>query len=340
MNSVKSEPIEDKVVLYSDINGEIKIEVSLENDTVWLSQKQMSVLFDKNVKTINEHIGNIFKEGELEEDSTVRNFRIVQTEGSREVEREIASYNLDVIISVGYRVKSTRGTQFRIWANKILRDYVVRGYAINQQRLSQKGLHELTATMELVRNSIEAKEISIDEAKGLFDIINGYAKTWALLQGYDSNDLEEPIGTTKQNFILDYDEAKNAIDCLKSELMKKGEATELFGNEKAGEFKGALLNIYQTFGGVDLLPSVEEKAANLLYYVIKDHTFSDGNKRIGSFLFILFLHKNGITYKQNGESKISDNALVSLALLTAASDANQKELMIKLIINLLNEEKI
>lgn len=340
MNSVKSEPIEDKVVLYSDINGEIKIEVSLENDTVWLSQKQMSVLFDKNVKTINEHIGNIFKEGELEEDSTVRNFRIVQTEGSREVEREIASYNLDVIISVGYRVKSTRGTQFRIWANKILRDYVVRGYAINQQRLSQKGLHELTATMELVRNSIEAKEISSDEAKGLFDIINGYAKTWALLQGYDSNDLEEPIGTTKQNFILDYDEAKNAIDCLKSELMKKGEATELFGNEKAGEFKGALLNIYQTFGGVDLLPSVEEKAANLLYYVIKDHTFSDGNKRIGSFLFILFLHKNGITYKQNGESKISDNALVSLALLTAASDANQKELMIKLIINLLNEEKI
>jgi len=340
MNSVKSESIEDRVVLYSDINGEIKIEVSLENDTVWLSQKQMSVLFDKNVKTINEHIGNIFKEGELEQDSTIRNFRIVQTEGIREVEREIASYNLDVIISVGYRVKSTRGTQFRIWANKILRDYVVRGYAINQQHLSQKGLHELTATMELVRNSIEAKEISSDEAKGLFDIINGYAKTWALLQGYDSNDLEEPIGTTKQNFILDYDEANNAIDCLKSELMKKGEATELFGNEKAGEFKGALLNIYQTFGGVDLLPSVEEKAANLLYYVIKDHTFSDGNKRIGSFLFILFLHKNGITYKQNGEPKISDNALVSLALLTAASDAKQKELMIKLIINLLNEEKV
>lgn len=202
-----------------------------------------------------------------------------------------------MIISVGYRVKSTRGTQFRIWANKILRDYVVRGYAINQQRLSKKGLDELTATMELVRNSIEAKEISSNEAKGLFDIINGYAKTWALLQGYDSNDLEELIGTMKQNFILDYDEAKDAISCLKSELMKKCEATELFGNEKAGEFKGALLNIYQTFGGIDLLPSIEEKAANLLYYVIKDHSFSDGNKRIGSFLFILFLHKNGIAYK-------------------------------------------
>lgn len=244
MNSVESEFFEDKIVLYSDIDGEIKLDVSLENDTVWLSQKQMSVLFDKNVKTINEHIGNIFKEGELEQDSTVLNFRILQTEGSREVEREIASYSLDVIISVGYRVKSTRGTQFRIWANKILRDYVVRGYAINQQRLSKKGLDELTATMELVRNSIEAKEISSNEAKGLFDIINGYAKTWALLQGYDSNDLEELIGTTKQNFILDYDEAKDAISCLKSELMKKCEATELFGNEKAGEFKGALLNIY------------------------------------------------------------------------------------------------
>ena len=223
------------VILYTDEQGHISLEVSLDNETVWLSQKQMAELFDKNIKTINEHIGNVFKEGELEENSTIRNFRIVQIEGKREVERDVAFYNLDVIISVGYRVKSKRGTQFRIWASKILKDYLIKGYALNHQRINAQSLNELTATMELVRKSIE------------------------------------------------------------------------------------------------------EKAANLLYYVIKDHAFSDGNKRISSFLFILFLHKNGIAYKANGEPKINDNALVSLALLVASSDSSQKELMVRLIVNLLSE---
>jgi prophage maintenance system killer protein len=291
-------------------------------------------LFGIDQSGISRHLKNIFKEGELDKESSMQKMH------SANSDKPVEFYNLDAILSVGYRVNSKRATNFRKWATGILKEYIIRGYAINEQRLSQKGFHELTATIELIRKSIETKELNSDEAKGLFDIINGYAKTWALLQGYDSNNLEELTGTTKQNFTLDYDEAKNAIDCLKSELMKKGEATELFGNEKAGEFKGALLNIYQTFGGVDLLPSVEEKAANLLYYVIKDHSFSDGNKRIGSFLFILFLHKNSIAYKSNGEPKISDNALVSLALLTAASDASQKELMIKLIMNLLNDNKV
>jgi len=325
------------VILYTDEQGHVSLEVNLEKETVWLSQKQMSELFDKNVKTINEHIGNVFKEGELEENSTIRNFRIVQIEGQREVERDIAFYNLDVIISVGYRIKSKRGTQFRIWASKILKEYLIKGYAINQQRLSKQGLNELTATMELVRKSIETKELSSNEAKGLLDIINNYAKTWALLQGYDSDKLDALQGTCEERFVLNYDEAKHAISEIKKDLMSKGDATELFGNEKAGEFKGALLNIYQTFGGVDLLPSIEEKAANLLYYVIKDHAFSDGNKRIGSFLFILFLHKNGIAYKSNSEPKINDNALVSLALLVASSEPSQKELMVKLIVNILSE---
>jgi len=322
------------VILYTDDKGQVSLEVSLENETVWLSQKQMAELFDKNVKTINEHIGNVFKEGELEQNSVIRNFRITANDGKT---YDVAHYNLDVIISVGYRVKSKRGTQFRIWASKILKDYLIKGYALNHQRINAQSLNELTATMELVRKSIESKELSSNEAKGLLDIINNYAKTWALLQGYDSDALHALQGTLNQRFILDYDEAKNAIFELKKDLMAKGDATELFGNEKAGEFKGALLNIYQTFGGVDLLPSIEEKAANLLYYVIKDHAFSDGNKRIGSFLFILFLHKNGIAYKTNGESKINDNALVSLALLVAASEPNQKELMVKLIVNLLGE---
>lgn len=323
------------VVLYTDDKGQVSLEVSLENETVWLSQKQMAELFDKNVKTINEHIGNVFKEGELEQNAVIRNFRITASDGKT---YDVAHYNLDVIISVGYRVKSKRGTQFRIWASKILKEYLIKGYAINQQRLSKQGLNELTATMELVRKSIETKELSSNEAKGLFDIINNYAKTWALLQGYDSDKLDTLHGTCEERFVLDYDEAKNAIREIKKDLMAKGDATELFGNEKAGEFKGALLNIYQTFGGVDLLPSIEEKAANLLYYVIKDHTFSDGNKRIGSFLFILFLHKNGIAYKTNGEPKINDNALVSLALLVASSESSQKELMVRLIVNLLVED--
>jgi prophage maintenance system killer protein/prophage antirepressor-like protein len=334
MNNMSLDNIQDKIVLYNDINGEIKLDVSLENETVWLSQKQIEILFGIDQSGISRHLKNIFKEGELDKESSMQKMH------SANSDKPVEFYNLDAILSVGYRVNSKRATNFRKWATGILKEYIIRGYAINEQRLSQKGLHELTATIELIRKSIETKELNSDEAKGLFDIINGYAKTWALLQGYDSNNLEELTGTTKQNFTLDYDEAKNAIDCLKSELMKKGEATELFGNEKAGEFKGALLNIYQTFGGVDLLPSVEEKAANLLYYVIKDHSFSDGNKRIGSFLFILFLHKNSIAYKSNGEPKISDNALVSLALLTAASDASQKELMIKLIMNLLNDNKV
>ncbi|WP_263833076.1 RhuM family protein [Sulfurospirillum oryzae] len=322
------------VILYTDDKGQVSLEVSLENETVWLSQKQMAELFDKNVKTINEHIGNVFKEGELEQNSVIRNFRITANDGKT---YDVAHYNLDVIISVGYRVKSKRGTQFRIWASRILKDYLIKGYALNHQRINTQSLNELTATMELVRKSIESKELSSNEAKGLLDIINNYAKTWALLQGYDSDALHALQGTLNQRFILDYDEAKNAIFELKKDLMVKGDATELFGNEKAGEFKGALLNIYQTFGGVDLLPSIEEKAANLLYYVIKDHAFSDGNKRIGSFLFILFLHKNGIAYKANGESKINDNALVSLALLVAASEPNQKELIVKLIVNILSE---
>jgi prophage maintenance system killer protein/prophage antirepressor-like protein len=324
------------VVLYTDDLGHVSLEVSLEYETVWLSQKQMAELFDVNIPGINKHIKNILNEGELET-STISKMEIVQQEGKRKVKREVEFYNLDMIVSLGYRVNSKRATEFRRWATNVLKQYLIKGYALNHQRINAQSLNELTATMELVRKSIESKELNSNEAKGLLDIINNYAKTWALLQGYDSDKLDALQGTCEERFVLDYDEAKHAISEIKKDLMAKGDATELFGNEKAGEFKGALLNIYQTFGGVDLLPSIEEKAANLLYYVIKDHAFSDGNKRIGSFLFILFLHKNGIAYKANGEPKINDNALVSLALLLASSDSSQKELMVRLIINLLSE---
>ncbi|NCD12011.1 MAG: hypothetical protein EOL93_05630 [Epsilonproteobacteria bacterium] len=322
------------VILYTDEKGQVNLEVSLENETVWLSQKQLCELFDRDKSVISRHIKNIYKEGELDEISVVAKNATTASDGKT---YSVEFYNLDMIVSLGYRVNSKRATEFRKWATNVLKQYLIKGYALNHQRINAQSLNELTATMELVRKSIESKELSSNEAKGLLDIINNYAKTWALLQGYDSDALHALQGTLNQRFILDYDEAKHAIFELKKDLMAKGDATELFGNEKAGEFKGALLNIYQTFGGVDLLPSIEEKAANLLYYVIKDHAFSDGNKRIGSFLFILFLHKNGIAYKANGEPKINDNALVSLALLVASSDSSQKELMVKLITNLLSE---
>jgi death-on-curing family protein len=325
------------VIIFQSSDGTIGLDVELKDETVWLNQKQMAELFDKNVKTINEHIGNVYNEAELLKEPTIRNFRTVQKEGARDVERNVAYYNLDVIISVGYRVKSARGTQFRIWATKILKEHIVKGYTLNQKRLAQKGLDELTQTMELLRSTIQQSEIGLDEAKGMLDIILNYSRTWSLLQGYDENSLPEYRLGHDQRFILDADEAKAAIAVLKHELLLKGEASDLFGREKANEFEGIIRNIYQTFGGDDLLPSIEEKAANLLYYIIKDHPFNDGNKRIGAFLFILFLDKNRARYKQSGELKINDNALVALALMTAKSIPQQKDTVIRLIVNMLAE---
>ena len=322
-----------EIVIYDD--GNVKLETTVESDTIWLNQKQMGELFGKSKKTISEHINNIFKEGELERDSVVRKFRTTASDGKT---YNIDYYNLDVIISVGYRVKSKRGTQFRIWATKVLKDYLLKGYALDRERLQKEKLQELERTIAAIKQAVENRSLSDEEAKGFIEIIGTYAKSWALLQGYDEQTLQEVIATKEQRFILDYDEAKAAIAALKKELMAKGEATELFGNEKAGEFKGNLLNIYQSFGGVDLLPSVEQKAANLLYYIVKGHPFSDGNKRIGAYLFVLFLHKNGILYRQNGEARINDNALAALTLLVAGSDPEHKEIIIRLIMNMLVDE--
>ncbi|WP_294961370.1 virulence protein RhuM/Fic/DOC family protein [Sulfurimonas sp.] len=244
-------------------------------------------------------------------------------------------YNLDTIISIGYRVNSKKATQFRIWATNILKEYLIKGYVLNKDKLQEEKLQELDNTLKLIRNSIDEKQIGLDEAKGLVDIVSNYAKSWALLQGYDEQSLEDISVSKEENFILDYDEAKDAIAEFKKVLMEKGEATNLFGQEKANEFKGNLLNIYQSFGGVDLLASIEHKASNLLYYVIKGHAFNDGNKRIGAYLFILFLSKNKALHKANDELKINDNALASLALLVATSKPEQKDIIIKLIMNIL-----
>nr|WP_223157445.1 RhuM family protein [Sulfurovum sp. bin170] len=298
----------------------------------------MELLFNRDRSVISKHIKNIFKEEELEEKVVCANFAHTTQHGAIEGKtqtKDIQCYTLDVIISVGYRVKSKEGTKFRIWANSVLKEYLIKGYALNKERLQQRKLDELNATIALIKSNIENHELTLAESKGFVEIVSNYARSWALLQGYDEQSLAEVTQNSEEKFILGYDEAKEAIELFKKTLMNKGEATVLFGQEKAGEFKGNLLNIYQTFGGIDLLPSLEQKASNLLYYVIKGHPFNDGNKRIGAYLFILFLAKNRALYKANGELKINDNALASLALLVATSMPEQKDIIIRLILNMI-----
>lgn len=320
------------MIIYED--GNVNLELSIEDKTIWLDANDIALIFDVNRPAIVKHIGNIYKSEELDKKATCSILERVAKDGKR---RKINYYNLDMIISVGYRVNSKKATKFRRWATDVLNRYLLQGYALNKVKLQKQKLDELDKTIQLIKQGLDTQKLSTDEARGFVEIIGSYAKSWALLQGYDEQSLEEVRRTEVSKFILGYDEAKEAIVALKKALMSKGEATELFGREKAGEFKGNLLNIYQSFGGVDLLSSLEEKAANLLYYVIKGHPFNDGNKRIGAYLFVLFLHKNGILDKSNGEAKINDNALASIALLVAQSHPDQKEILIKLVMNMLYE---
>ena len=317
------------VIIYE--NGNLELQVKLDGDTVWLRQSEIVKLFEKDQSVISRHINNIFKDKEVDEKSNMQKMHIANSD------KPVKLYSLDIVLAVGYRTNSAKAIKFRQWATSVLKEYIIKGYALNKGKLQQKKLDELDQTIQLIKQGLENQELSTTEAKGFVEIISNYAKSWALLQGYDEQSLEEVAEHREQKFILDYDEAKEAIAELKRVLISKGEATQLFGQEKAGEFKGNLLNIYQSFGGEELLPSIEQKAANLLYYVIKGHPFNDGNKRIGAFLFVLFLHKNGILHKPNGEPKINDNALASLALLVATSAPEQKEIIIKLVMNMLYE---
>lgn len=302
-----------------------EIEVQFDNESFWLSLNEIATLFERDKSVISRHLKNIYKERELDERATVAKNATVQTEGGRKVEREIEYYNLDAILSVGYRVNSKRGTQFRQWATQRLKDFLVKGVAINQKRLD-----ELQQTVQLIQKSI-GEETNLTEAKGLLNIITQYTRSFVLLNQYDSNTIEQKEVSENITYEIKYDEAKTAIAELKKLLKKKKEATNLFGNEKDQSFEGTLQSIVQTFGGKYLYPSIEEQAAHLLYFIIKNHPFTDGNKRIGAFLFIWFLDKNKHRFKKSGELKINDNALVALALLVAQSNPTEKELMIKLI---------
>jgi len=327
---------EAEIVIYKSEEGDPEIQVKLEGDTIWLSQKQMAELFEKDTDTIGLHLNKIFQTGELEEKSTTEEYSVVQMEGTREVKRKIKHYNLDAVISVGYRVNSKRGTQFRVWANKVLREYLVKGYAVNQKILEDKNekLQELQEAIRLIRKSISSKSLSGTETKGLLDIISDYSLALDLLDQYDYQTLEITDTTEEEVYRLSYDEAINHI----RQLGKVYSNSKLFGREKDKSFRSSIGAIYATFDGKDLYPSIEEKAANLLYFITKNHSFTDGNKRIAAFLFLYFLDKNRILYDEAGRKRIADNALVALTLMIAVSKPEDKNIMIRIIVNLINKK--
>jgi len=328
------EPGLGQVIIYQGRDGLASFDVHLAEETVWLSQAQMAELFDRNKRTISEHLRNVFKEGELEENVVVRKSRTTTRHGAmvgKTQAKEVQYYNLDVIISVGYRVKSQRGTQFRIWATNVLKQHLIKGYTTNERRLAEKGLAEMEQTIALLSTTLQRHEQLSDEGRGVLEVVSRYARSWSLLLQYDEDRLELPKDRHTPGKSLDYQQLKNGITALKADLAERGEATALFGQERSHSLQGILGNLDQTFGGQDLYPSVEEKAAHLLYFVIKDHPFSDGNKRIGSFLFLLFLRENQLLES----SDFNDTALVALALLIAESDPKQKDLLIRLTMNLL-----
>ncbi len=326
----------NQIAIYSGSSKIPKLEVKLEKETVWLNQRQMSLLFAKDVKTINEHIKNVYKEGELKEKPTIRKFQIVQNEGGREISRSVDHYSLDVIISVGYRVKSKNGTQFRIWATKVLRDHIINGFTVNRDRLKQlrgERLDELESAVALIRRTIETRRLTGEQEKGLLRVITDYTNSWVLLTKYDNHQIATPKKLSKTKRVLTYEDAVVAIDGMREQLAKKLGDSDLYGRERQEGLKSLIGNLYQTYGRKPLYPSLEHQAAHLLYFVIKDHPFADGNKRIGAFLFIYFLSRSNHLFKKDGERKINDNALVALTLLVAESDPKEKDVIIKLIMN-------
>lgn len=305
------------------------IAVRLEGETVWLTQRQMGELFDTTPENVLMHLKNIFREEELDEVATAKDFLAVQTEGKRQVQRNLKHYNLDAIISVGYRVNSRRGVRFRQWATRVLREQLTQGYSLNASRLAERGLAEAQQAIDLLARTLANQALVNDAGREVVTLIASYAKTWRLLLQYDEDGLALPATCQPARGVLDYATARAAIDDLKAALLARDEATELFGRERGEGLHGILGSIEQTMFGESLYKTREEKAAHLLYFVIKDHPFSDGNKRTGAFLFLLYLRQEGMAMSLNA------NALTALALLVAESAPNNKDLMIRLIVNLL-----
>lgn len=320
-----------EIIIYRTVDKQTELQVQFDGETVWLSLNQISELFERDKSVISRHLKNVFTSNELERNSVVAKNATTAADGKI---YEVEYFNLDAILSVGYRVNSKRGTQFRQWATQRLKDYLVKGYDINQKRLD-----ELGKMVQLIEQSGKSEELQLQEAKGLLEILGNYTKSFVLLNQYDSHSVQTGKLSESITYEIRYEEAKAAIIELKKQLISKKEATELFGNEKDESFKSSLRSIVQTFGGQYLYPSIEEQAAHLLYFVIKNHSFIDGNKRIGAFLFVWFLEKNKHRFKSSGEVKINDNGLTAIALLVAQSKPEEKEIIIQLIVALIADSK-
>lgn len=319
----------NQIQLFQSADGKVQLEVSLEQDTAWLTQAQIADLFQVKPQNITMHLKNIFSEGELTESVTCKDFLQVQSEGGRQVRRNRKHYNLDGIISVGYRVNSVRATQFRIWATEILKQYLVEGYTLNQARLHERGI-EFEQALDLLSKTLANQQLVNSVGEAVLGVINDYARTWSLLQGYDEESLAD--AATKQQAMqpLGSDDSLAAIKQLKAELISKGEATELFAQLRSDGLASALATIEQGFAGEWFYPNVASRAAHLLYFVIKNHPLADGNKRTASFLFLWYLRNNQHLLGKPVERLINDNTLVALALLVAESKPEQKEMMIRL----------
>lgn len=304
----------NEIVLFETEDKAVTLSVPVEQETVWLNRNQMAELFNRDVKTIGKHINNALRE-ELD-NSTVAKFATVQNEGGRDVERDIEYYNLDMIISVGYRVKSKRGVEFRKWANSVLKQYILQGYAVNNNRIAQLG--EVIQIMKRTQNSLDSKQV--------LSVIEKYSTALNLLDAYDHQSMQRPKGNAA-TYVLTYDECMDVIAS-----MRFGDESDIFGKEKDGSFKGSIGNIYQSFGGQDVYPTLEEKAAHLLYFVTKNHSFWDGNKRIAATMFLYFLDRNGVLFV-DGEKTIDDHTLVALTIMIAESKPEEMEMMITVIMN-------
>lgn len=323
-----------EVVIYEGTNGGARVEVRLEDETVWLTQEQMSDLFQRDRTVITRHLRNVFSSGELLEEGNVQKMHFAYSD------KPVALYSLDAILSVGYRVNSRRGTEFRIWATSVLRDHIVKGHTINQRRLTEQAEHyrELQEAVRLIGDVLTQRVLDGPQAEGLLRVITDYAYALSVLDDYDHQELAVRNITRKEPFKITYEAGRAAVDTMADRMREEGKTLGLFGREKDESFKSSLAAIYQTFDGKELYPSIEEKAAHLLYFVVKNHSFTDGNKRIAAAMFLWFLDANGLLYSENGHKRIGDNALVALTLMIAESKPQHKDVIAKVTVNLINRD--
>jgi prophage maintenance system killer protein len=323
---------QSQLIIYSGRNGRVELRADTEKETIWARQEDIADLFDIDRTVVTKHINNILKDKEIGQKSNVQKMHIANSD------RPVSFYSLDIILAVGYRTNSAKAIKFRQWATRTLRQYLMKGVVINTERIKKlpdRIIMDLADKVGFIQRVLEKRQLDTSEVGSILSVIRDYANSWLFLKEFDNGELKLFRSTAHEKRRFEYELVRNEVDMLKANLMKKGEASDLFSSERDGSFKGILKTIYQTFGGKDLYPSLEEKAAHLLYFIIKDHPFSDGNKRVGSFLFVSFLHANGILAHKNGEKKINDNTLVALALLIAESKPKDKNDMVALVTNLL-----